>query len=297
MIEFTRYLLKRAKDTKIIPFNDFLAIARGKEGKLLDFFLSIKGTELVEYTENGLKVVATQDELKAFKKEVYKRCPPFIKYKNPSVFDINRKAKKFTPLSLLILEYIKNNAGCELTDLQNEFASKPNFREAHTFLINEDLVLCSEGEFFVCIQDREYQILLNNLKSLGITVESARNEDEKKDEEATDTPAATCKIIIEAHEFVGKLLPNVTPERLIYSFYMNCSLPQGKVFLRGKKAYMLSYANLLDKEKSFFRAIINGKRVDLQYGVNLNEQLEEKFLVNGICFEANFVIKSFGANT
>ena len=76
MIEFTRYLLKRAKDTKIIPFNDFLAIARGKEGKLLDFFLSIKGTELVEYTENGLKVVATQDELKALKKEVYKRCPP-----------------------------------------------------------------------------------------------------------------------------------------------------------------------------------------------------------------------------
>ena len=41
MIEFTRYLLKRAKDTKIIPFNDFLAIARGKEGKLLDFFLSV----------------------------------------------------------------------------------------------------------------------------------------------------------------------------------------------------------------------------------------------------------------
>ena len=69
------------------------------------------------------------------------------------------------------------------------------------------------------------------------------------------------------------------------------------MFLRGKKAYMLSYANLLDKEKSFFRAIINGKRVDLQYGVNLNEQLEEKFLVNGICFEANFVIKSFGANS
>ena len=95
MIKFTSFLIKRAKESKLIPYNEFLAIARGKEGKLLDFFLSVKDTGLFELSNEGLKVVATKDELAVFKRETYKISSPFTDFKKYSIFDLNRKAKKF----------------------------------------------------------------------------------------------------------------------------------------------------------------------------------------------------------
>ena len=91
MIKFTLFLTKKAKVGAFIPYSDFIAIARGKEGKLLDFFLSVSKTGIVELKQDGLKVVATAEELAVFKRETYKISSPFTDF------------KKFSILLLLVL--------------------------------------------------------------------------------------------------------------------------------------------------------------------------------------------------
>ena len=135
MIKFTSFLIKRAKNSSVIPYSDFLAIARGKEGKLLDFFLSVKDTGLFELSNEGLKVVATPEELAVFKRETYKISPPFTNFKKYSIFDLNRKAKRFSLLSLRILDYVKNNIGCDLNDSIHKHTRCVSINRATLYLV------------------------------------------------------------------------------------------------------------------------------------------------------------------
>lgn len=287
MITFTRYFLKRAKECKLIPFAEFTAIAKGKEGTLFNFFLTIKDTKLVEYSENGLKVIATEEQLRSFKMDIYKTNPPLKNYQKVSLFDINRKAKKFTPLALKILDYVKNNMGCDLQDLQRVFTSA-DFRDAHSMLINEGIVVSLDGEFFVAYADKDYQLLLNNVKSLGITLDEGVNK-------VGDMPGGMpCTIKIGSHTFTATYSADDTPEKIIYNYYMRCDVPQTKIFLRGKKAYLLNYANLIDYNNSYFTVTSHRIVFNLKFGIKLNQQMKEPFLNGAIDVEADFVIKSFG---
>lgn len=288
MITFTRYFLKRAKECKFIPFAEFTAMARGKEGRLFDFFLSIKDTKLVEFADNGLKIIATDEQLNDFKREVYKRFPPFKDFKKVSVFDINRKAKKFTALAYKILDYIKRNPGCDLKELQGVF-NTPDFREAHSLLVNDEFIACVEGEFFVTYADKDYQMLVNNIKGLGFTL-----DDEQENEKPERVGGKPCSIKIGEHTFSTTYFPDDTPEKIIYDYYMKCSDPQIKMFLRGKKAYLLTYPNLIDKERSYFKATAEPLTFNLHYGVKLCDQIRESFLCCKYDVEADFVIKTFG---
>lgn len=286
MIKFTSFLIKRAKNSSVIPYSDFLAIARGKEGKLLDFFLSVKGTGLFELSNEGLKVVATPEELAVFKRETYKISPPFTNFKKYSIFDLNRKAKRFSLLSLRILDYVKNNIGCDLNDLQKQFKS-PEFREAHSLLLNEELVACVDGEFFVAIEEREYQLLISNLKNNGITLDEP---DKQEGEQNTDLKKYCVKVF--GREVYIPLDLGKTPEKLIYDYYMVCDNPQEKVYLREKRAYLLNYPNLLD-EKSTFKMVYKEKSYNLKFGTPLKAQIKESFWNAEFYFETEFAFKSF----
>jgi hypothetical protein len=286
MIEFTAFLLRRAKESKLIPYNDFLAIARGKEGKLLDFFLSIKDTGIVELTADGLKVVATPELLKTFKTQTYKISSPFTDFNKYSIFDLNRKAKKLNVLALRILDYVKNNIGCDFNDLRNQFNTS-DFRDSYTTLLNEGLIAFYNEELFVAIEDKEYQLLLVNLKNNGITLDAPVNE-----QDGEKVELEKCCVKVFGRDFEMPLDLEKTPEKLIYDFYMSCENPQDKVYLREKRAYLLNYPSLIE-EKSAFKMINQGKAVELKFAAPLKAQIEKFKLSGGYHFETEFYFKSF----
>ena len=286
MIKFTLFLTKKAKVGAFIPYSDFIAIARGKEGKLLDFFLSVSKTGIVELKQDGLKVVATAEELAVFKRETYKISSPFTDFKKFSIFDLNKKAKKFSVLSLRILDYVKNNLGCELEDVKKKF-NVPEFSDAYTFLLNESLIAFLDGELFVAVEDREYQLLINNLKSNGITLDAPIEESAQE-----KTELKKYRVTIHGRDFLIPFAIDKTPERLIYDYYMACENPQEKTFLREKKVYLLNYSTLLD-EKSTFKMFCDGEEYELNFGVLLKTQVGSSLWNEELRFEAEFYFKSF----